>query len=222
MEVRDETDNRHMRLAMRLLLRPDDNCVDIGANVGSILREMVTVAPDGHHHAFEPIPDLAARLRSEFPTVDVHETALSDTIGTAEFLHFRGASALSGLDTQEQSDGRIATPIAVSVATLDSVIPPTYRPALIKIDVEGGEWRVLLGAERTLAAHHPVLIIEHYAGAAGVHGIGPEQLHPYLTSLGYRILDADGGGPYSLDEMRATFDARKLWTWFALAHHTVA
>ena len=51
------------------VLKPDSNCVDIGANEGDMLRQMTTIAPAGIHHAFEPIPTLAAKLKIEYPRV---------------------------------------------------------------------------------------------------------------------------------------------------------
>jgi precorrin-6B methylase 2 len=38
-------------------LKKDSNCIDIGANLGHILMEIVAAAPKGKHYAFEPIPD---------------------------------------------------------------------------------------------------------------------------------------------------------------------
>jgi hypothetical protein len=66
MAKRDQLDLDHMRLLLRFSLPPNANCIDIGANRGDILREILTLAPDGEHLAFEPLPERAADLRTEF------------------------------------------------------------------------------------------------------------------------------------------------------------
>jgi SAM-dependent MidA family methyltransferase len=43
---------------MSRVLKKDSNCIDIGANEGTILRDMLKFAPRGDHMAIEPIPDL--------------------------------------------------------------------------------------------------------------------------------------------------------------------
>lgn len=45
----------------------------------------------------------------------------------------------------------------VNLTTIDEL---DERPDLIMLDIEGGEHRALLGAERTLTKHHPVVMIE--------------------------------------------------------------
>ena len=67
---RDLRDNEHLRLLLAFVLREDANCIDVGANVGEILEEIVRVAPRGRHIAYEPLPDHAADLAKRFPGVD--------------------------------------------------------------------------------------------------------------------------------------------------------
>src|SRR5687767_13192167 len=64
---------------MQHCLRPNSNCVDIGAHRGTILAEIVRLAPAGTHYAFEPIPPHAHYLAKSFPSVQVHTLALSHT-----------------------------------------------------------------------------------------------------------------------------------------------
>ena len=44
---------------MKQVLLADSNCIDVGANDGQMLGEMMRLAPDGSHYAFEPIKHLA-------------------------------------------------------------------------------------------------------------------------------------------------------------------
>jgi FkbM family methyltransferase len=67
-------------------LREDADCLDVGAHAGSVLREIVRLAPRGRHVAWEPLPGLAAGLRADFPGVAVREAALADQAGRRERL----------------------------------------------------------------------------------------------------------------------------------------
>jgi hypothetical protein len=70
----------------------------------------------------------------------------------------------------------------VEVRTLDSF---NLAPDLIKVDCEGSELFVLMGAIRTLALHKPALIIEQKPGHAKRFGLGDTDAIPYLQKLGY-------------------------------------
>src|SRR5437868_6562966 len=69
-------DEAHLRLLLAWALDEGANCVDVGANVGDVLRDIVRCAPRGKHIAFEPLPDLQAQLCRDFPSVEVHRLAL--------------------------------------------------------------------------------------------------------------------------------------------------
>src|SRR3954454_24278269 len=68
---RDRQDMANLRLLIRWTLGRDGCAVDIGANVGAVLADIVDAAPRGRHYAFEPVPAMAARLRAAFPGVTV-------------------------------------------------------------------------------------------------------------------------------------------------------
>jgi FkbM family methyltransferase len=213
--VRDRRDNEHTRLLIAFGLREDDNCVDIGANRGEILRELVRAAPRGRHLAFEPLPDLAAELRREFPEVDVRECALSDgPPGRASFTHVPEIPELSGFRRRAYPGDLETRAITVATDALDRALPEGYVPALIKLDVEGAELQVLRGARETLRRHTPLLVFEHGAGGADYYGTRSEDVHDLLAEVGYRIFDIDGGGPYTREAFAALFD-QPLWVFVA-------
>lgn len=209
---RDVTDVQNMRRLLAFSLATDANCVDVGAHRGWVLTEMLRVAPQGRHIAFEPIPELAALLRSEFPQVDVHQAALSSKPGESTFAHVHGrAEGWSGLRFRPLPGGLQAEVenIVVRLEVLDQVLDPDYRPAVIKIDVEGAEEQVLRGSLETLRRHRPVVIFEHGLGSADVFGTTPKTIHSLLKDeAGYRIFDLDGNGPYTQAEFEGCFNSR--------------
>lgn len=215
-ERRDLRDIEHIRLLLRLSLPVDANCIDVGANVGDILREIVAIAPEGRHIAYEPLPDLAARLSQEFPQVDVRNAAVAETSGEATFhrvksAHSRSSLSPSGLDPTDVEQLR------VRVEALDHGVGENYSPALIKIDVEGGEREVLFGARKLLERHRPIIIVEHGAAARGFQATPTVDIHRLLSAAGYRIFDIDGNGPFTETEFERTTRVGKIWTFVAHA-----
>jgi FkbM family methyltransferase len=213
---RDARDLEHMRLVMRLCLPVDANCVDVGANVGDVLREMVAIAPRGRHVAFEPLPDVAADLGRRFPQVDVHNAAAGGASGEASFYrvkssHSRSSLSPSGLDAADLER------LVVRVEALDEVLGSDYAPALIKIDVEGAERATLLGAQRLLERHRPIVIFEHGASAQASDTTATADIHQLLTKIGYRIFDIDGTGPLTQLEFEVATTRGKVWTFVAHA-----
>jgi FkbM family methyltransferase len=159
-----------------------DLVVDVGANDGEYGRSLRRLGYRGAIVSFEPLPDAAARLRSNHLR-DEHwrsyELALGDAPGSAE-LYIAGNSASSSLLAMLPSHERYAPGSAyvgrttVRVTTLDAladdVLGSAVRPFL-KIDTQGSEGRVLDGARQCMARFVGVqleLSIEPlYEGAPG-------------------------------------------------------
>jgi hypothetical protein len=139
------------------------------------------------------------------------DVALSNHCGQADFAYVHGASeGWSGLLFRPLPTGEDAEVehIDVRLEVLDDVLDPDYRPAVIKIDVEGAEQQVLEGALGTLRRHKPIVIFEHGLGSANAYGTHPADVYGLLCNVaGLRIFDLDGSGPYALDEFERTYHA---------------
>ncbi|HZN15291.1 MAG TPA: FkbM family methyltransferase [Acidimicrobiales bacterium] len=216
-QVPEDRNARYNRLTldvMRRVITPTSDCVDVGCHTGLILREIVQLAPQGTHWAFEPLPDCAAGLRAEFPSVAIHEMALGDTDGTAEFRYVPAAPENSSFMRRPYDPPVVDdyVPLTVKVGRLDDVLGPDARIDFLKVDVEGGELAVFRGAHDTLRRSHPVVAFEM--------GWDPENVHEVLAAAGLRIslLDAwlDGRPPLSRDEfLDESLSGRN---YFFLAH----
>lgn len=214
----DRRDTELIRRAIAWSLGPDSCCVDVGAHSGGVLGEIVRVAPQGRHIAYEPLPHLADRLRAAFPQVDVRCAALSDHAGESSFARVRAAEPWSGL-VFRPLPGNVepdVEEITVKLEALDEALPAGYVPDLVKIDVEGGEEQVMRGALRTLREHKPLVIFEHGYGAANAYGTEPDDIFGLLAGdAGLRIFDLDGGGPYELDAFKAAYFSNERVNWVA-------
>jgi FkbM family methyltransferase len=210
---RDEKDTRQMRLLMRLSLAAEANCIDVGANVGDVLREIVAIAPHGRHVAYEPLADLAADLERRFPGVDVRNAAVADAPGEATFYRVRSSHSRSSLSASGL-EGEDLQAVQVRIESLDDALGADYAPAFIKIDCEGAEHQVLAGARRILGEHHPLIVFEHGASAAGF-ATSTADIHELLDGLGYRIFDIDGDGPFTVQEFESVVRKGDIWTFVA-------
>lgn len=151
-------------LALLPLLNHGGIFVDVGANIGDFSRVASLVFRQVI--AFEPIPDLALKLRSELPrNVTVHALALSEAPGTATlYIPVQQGHTVSGLASLDRSANQLPdraaemAEIPVEIRTLDEF--GLSDVDVIKIDVEGLEEFVLKGARETLQANRPALIVE--------------------------------------------------------------
>jgi FkbM family methyltransferase len=214
--ARDHRDNEHLTAILAACLAVDANCIDIGAHTGGVLRDMVRSAPQGRHIAYEPLPELAAALARDFPSVDVHNAAVSDSAGEEEFTFLVSDPMRSSL----AAAGAVPPPgavhrLRVRTERLDDTLPADYAPALIKVDVEGAEAAVFRGGLETLRRHRPIVIFEHGLGGADKYGSGPDEVWGLLAGdIGLRIYDLDGRGPYSRQEFVNVFD-QPIWNFLA-------
>jgi FkbM family methyltransferase len=202
------------------VLRPEANAVDIGANRGSILREIVRLAPRGRHWAFEPIPRLAGRLARAYPRVACRQLAVSDAPGTASFNLYAENDGFSGL-VRRQDVAATAGPVSlltVVTARLDDLLPPDLPIALMKIDVEGAEFRVLSGARQTLQRWKPVVVFECGLGGLDNYGHAPEQVFDLLADAGLEVRPLatwPREAPLAREAFAASFRAGEHFMWVA-------
>jgi FkbM family methyltransferase len=213
---RDRTDNLMFRTLLSWCLSRDSNCIDIGCHRGSLLSEIVRLAPAGRHLAFEPLPHLFDDLAHRFPDVGLHRVALSNTEGERPFLWVRNIADHSGFRARRYPEPPVIEMITVQTRALDSVLPEDYVPTLIKIDVEGAEGEVIEGALRTIGRHRPIVLFEHGKGAADYYGTGPRDVFDLICrEARLRIFDLDGNGPYDLSCFTDTFERNERWNFVA-------
>lgn len=186
--------DRLSKAIMKRAIQQNHNCIDIGAHKGEMLKLMLQFAPKGKHLAFEPIPYLYKELKEKYKnTVEVLPFALSNTSGETSFNLVKNAPAYSGLKKRRYDiENPEIEEIKVQVKTLDDLIPAEKQIHFIKIDVEGAEYGVLLGASKTLKKNHPVILFECGRGASDFYNTNPIELFNFLnkeTGLGIFTLE---------------------------------
>ncbi|PKR81411.1 hypothetical protein CW751_04970 [Brumimicrobium salinarum] len=175
--------DRLTREILKRFIKTNHNCIDIGCHKGEILELILKYAPNGRHYAFEPIPYLFKGLKEKFDhKVRLFPYALSHRNGITNFQLVKNAPAYSGIKKRKYNiKNPIIEEIQVELKTLDSVIPDKENIHFIKIDVEGGEFGVLKGAQQLLEKNKPIILFECGKGASDYYGTHPEKLHEFLT-----------------------------------------
>jgi FkbM family methyltransferase len=175
--------------------------VDVGANRGQSIESARLFRPDIRVVSFEPLPSLASRLQEIYqndPLIDIRRAGLSDTAGefTIYTPVYRGYvyHGLSSLDRASAAQWISSNTVfffdesrltikeeTCQVRRLDD---ENLAPALIKIDVQGTEGKVLRGAVKTLERYKPVVLVERDLEMSEVKRI--------LSEFGYSEYRLDG------------------------------
>ena len=223
--VIDDRNSRYDRETVEIMgrvLQPESVVLDVGANEGSILAHILLAAPLGRHHAFEPIPTLAAALRERHPNVEVHEVALSvDTGEEVEFHHVVSNPSYSGLKERRYDRPHEDVVITrVRTARLDDEVDPSTPVRLVKIDVEGGELGVLLGGKELLLRNRPYVVFEHGLGGSDYYGTTPQDIYALLhdeIGLSVTLMERwlDDRAPLTLEEFADEFASGRNYYFLA-------
>jgi FkbM family methyltransferase len=168
--------------------------LDVGSNTGVYALTAKAVNPTATVVAFEPNPPTFERLVAnvELNKFDIvtSDFAVSNQNGNAVFY----AHTAEQLASLESTDGQVSEngkQITVKTTRLDDFADShgLTKVDLIKIDIEGHEPMAFDGAQRTLAASRPALLVEVLTGDVG------DELWRRLEPLGYeayRIFEQRG------------------------------
>ncbi len=143
-------------------IRPGDNVIDCGANVG--LFSAIAAAHGGEVHAFEPLPECFALLEDTARlfngNIRAWPLALSDAPGSIR-MSFPEDGANTG-GSFVLNAGSLS--VEVEATTIDRFVETNglKRVDFIKADIEGAERFMLQGATKTLRDHAPKLSICTY------------------------------------------------------------
>jgi len=149
---------------------------DVGSNTGYYSLIAAKANSTISVHAFEPSLGPAHFLKENIRIngftnrITYHPIALSNHSGTIDFFEIRTATSagnkfnLSGVGTTKKifDSQETSTVVEVKADTLDNVVKSLSAIPidLIKIDTEGTENFILLGAAETIERHKPIIICE--------------------------------------------------------------
>lgn len=156
--------------------------VDVGAHRGQFALAALAAFPGARIESVEPAPEAGDRFAALFadePRVRLHRCALGRAAGRADLHLTRASDCASLLEPARQQEvfpGADVKGLAdVEVRTLSS-LPLDFRgPALLKLDVQGGELAALEGCGATLdrfdAVFAELSFVELYRGQPLAHEV---------------------------------------------------
>ena len=169
--------------------------VDIGANVGLLSGQIKAGRPHSECHLFEADRKIFSRLKRNFElnrpdSVTLNHAAVSDKSGQRVVFH-------SSFESTESGWGRLANAMSdqpgekqevISIAIDDYLSQNQISGVdLMKIDVEGAEEKVILGAQRSMREKRiRAIVCEMNEEALVAFGTTTNGLKRLIESFGYR------------------------------------
>ncbi|MGY3346691.1 MULTISPECIES: FkbM family methyltransferase [unclassified Bradyrhizobium] len=175
---------------VRAIASEGDTVLDVGANIGFYTVESAAVVGQGGRViSIEAAPSHAQSLRrnieiNRLQNVSVFEAAVGSSSGMATLK--RSNAANLGMFSLGAIDGVEAH--IVKIRTIDDILAEAHVTSLklIKMDIEGSEYRALLGAKNAIEEYRPSILIEINDAALHSCGSSSSQLLALLQDWGYR------------------------------------
>ena len=146
--------------------------IDIGANIGYYALLESQLASKGHIHAIEPVLGTYNLLKKNIAlnnctNISTYNFAIADVDGYKDMYIYDKCNWSS---FTKNPVGTIIDTIQVPIFTLDKFIESygTQHPHFIRMDVEGFEYEILMGSQKTLQKPGPLIFCI--------------EIHPHLIS----------------------------------------
>ncbi|MGC1719902.1 MAG: FkbM family methyltransferase, partial [Isosphaeraceae bacterium] len=201
-------------------LRPDSVVFDVGANFGTMTLEFARACPRGKVFAFEPThyalarlkrnlelnPDLAGRVEVINSFVTKQSSANPSIVAYSSWKVDGGRTGKEHpvhLGTPQSADG-------VPAISLDDFCScqQLQRVDFIKIDTDGHEHEVLLGAHETIGRYRPLVLFEIGQYVMDESNISFGFYYDFFNKLNYSLFDTKTSRPVSPDDYRGCIPAQ--------------
>ena len=176
------------------VIRPMHTVLDIGANIGLLSILFAIAWPRASIYAIEPSLTNCEYLKHNckgFPNITIIKKGAYSRAGHACLavpdMTQRNIPQWNMNTGQLSLYGKGANKEAVELARIDDLFETAD---FIKIDVEGAELDVLLGGERLLTEHRPILLLELRDENLSMAGHSTLEILKHLEGLGYTPVGA--------------------------------
>jgi FkbM family methyltransferase len=184
--------------ALRRRMRQGMVAVDVGANFGYYtLLFSKWVGPTGRVVAFEPTTGYGERLRTHvalnnLTNVTIVPMGLGDTAADAEIAIGVCSATLHWVSSAPPAARECVRLVPFDVWwRAQKPVHGSARVDVMKIDVDGHEPAVLRGAEQTILADRPLLLLEIARPNYEQAGERVDDVVTWLQERGYDLLDGD-------------------------------
>ena len=163
--------------------------IDVGAHEGSYSLILANKSqPNARFHAFEPHLAYYHRLQANMAAIaemypNIRPASFCAAVGDGRGIEITFPMGET-YHPQVRCSDRDTGPKSVD---LDSYVNAMgLQPAFIKIDVEGAEYFVLRGAQKTLAHHQPVVMLEFHPQFQP-SDVAPDACSAIMKGAGYTL-----------------------------------
>lgn len=147
-------------------LKNTDIVIEAGANMGSETLLISKLVKDGHVYGFEPNPYTFERLKintsvNELKNVSIYDIALGEKDNSIQFNIYPRDFCNSGMSSKYMATSQTRK-IDVVQKTLDSFVKENKltKVDFIKMDIQGAEMDMLMGANDTITRFKPTIFTE--------------------------------------------------------------
>lgn len=164
---------------------------DIGASIGVYSVRIANKVKGSKVYSFEPSPKNFDKLCKNIWNANLDNIVMPFDIAltncnTIQDFYVSSCIYKSSLFKNEALKGtEIVNKIKVKCYTIDTIIEDLEleEPDVIKIDTEGSEYNILLGAKNLLTNKKPILFIEPHGQDRKVN----DKIIEYLKQFGYKV-----------------------------------
>lgn len=139
--------------------------VDLGANKGFFSSWALAEAPTARIHCYEPDPRnfraLCANMQRFSDAASMHQKAIGSSAGSLTLFRLAGRGGQASVfRSRAESRGEIVAEVTVEVASLADLLSGLGDVDLLKIDVEGAEYDILLNSPPDALARVKRIVVE--------------------------------------------------------------
>lgn len=186
-------------LFLHKFLKPEMVVVDVGANQGEYALFSAKRVTKGKVIAFEPLPSILKVLYenirlNNFTNIQVFPGGLSDVEGSLKIHEIEDEH--EGLATIYPGERKSRSSFDIKLRTLDDVVreESVERIDFVKIDIEGGELKALVGSQQSIQKHKPVFMVEINEVTYRSAGYTVDDIDSFFKKNSYQAWSIGKGG----------------------------
>ncbi len=158
---------RHLRY-LKNFVQKESTAIDIGASFGIYTARLSKLCHKGQIHAIEPLPQVFECLQKRFAHIQniiLYNVAITSkqtacAMVVPKLYGILPEPSLAYVINDRPNQNSSVIKFTVACKRLDDITIGLKNVAFIKIDIEGGEYDALSGANKTILAFRPILQIE--------------------------------------------------------------
>ncbi len=206
---------------VRRFVKPGNRVVDIGANIGVYTQLLAKLTgPGGEVFAFEPHPrnfEFLLKFTRRLPVVKAHQAAISDQTGFIDLY----ISADLNVDHRTYPTAEKRMKQQVPCFSLDSFLQE--QPVdFIKMDIQGHEYKALLGMQQTLCANaHLTMMMEFWPYGLREAGATHQAVIDMLSSHNFSVYIVTGNKLVAYSDQLVACKEQKYYTLFATKNKSI-